>query len=183
MVPLPYVHVFPNLWGLQRGPYKRTVRIFFSLTDCPCEGELEELNISKMPTITVPPMFGLAVIETVLYSFVCTWMGVKVGMARKKFGVKLPAAYENKEDSVFNRYQRAHMNAVENAAPFYVSLLLAALYMPLPSVIAGAFYILGRYIYAAGYHKSIEARRRGQPFYSKFSNPCASLLKPFSFAY
>ncbi len=85
-----------------------------------------------MVTIRVMPLFGIAVVETVVYGLLCFWIGVKTGAARKKFGVKLPAAYENKEDSVFNRYQRAHMNAVENATSFYASLLLAAFHRPLP---------------------------------------------------
>ncbi len=45
-----------------------------------------------MVTITVTPLFGIAVVETVVYSLLCFWMGMKTGGARKKFGVKLPAA-------------------------------------------------------------------------------------------
>lgn len=87
--------------------------------------------------LTIEPLFGAAILEVVLYGLVMTWMGIQTGMARRKYGVPPPAAYENKPDSVFNRYQRAHMNAVESAPMFYVTLLVAALYQPLQAVIAG----------------------------------------------
>lgn len=117
--------------------------------------------------ITVSPWFGVAVLETVLYSFVLQWMAIKTGMARRKYGVKYPAAYENKDDSVFNRYQRAHQNAVEQATSFYAALLLAALHQPLPAVVAGLVYIVGRIIYCVNYYVNVNSRRNGM-FFSTF---------------
>lgn len=116
--------------------------------------------------ISVDPLFGLAVLETVLYAFVLQWMAFKVGMARKKYGVKYPTAYENKEDSIFNRYQRAHLNAVESATQFYASLLLAALHQPLFAAIAGLIYIVGRVVYCVKYYENVGSRRMGMFFSS-----------------
>lgn len=117
--------------------------------------------------IDIPPMFGLVIIETVIYSLVMFWMGIQTLIARRKYGVKFPAAYENKEDSVFNRYQRAHQNAVENVTAFYVSLLIAALDKPIGAAIAGAIYIVGRVVYNLGYYKTPSMRQLGE-FFSTF---------------
>lgn len=89
--------------------------------------------------------------------------------ARKKYGVKLPAAYENKENSDFNRYQRVHANAIEGSGLFFTTLLLSALATPLFSAIAGAVFIIGRYFYAVGYYQSTESRRKGA-VYRKYSD-------------
>lgn len=117
--------------------------------------------------ITLPREYGLAVIDVVIYSFLLLWMGRQVSTARKKYGVPLPAAYENKEDSVFNRYQRAHQNAVEGASYFFVTLLLSAIATPILSAVAGLVFIVGRYLFCKGYYQSPAGRHKGM-FYSTF---------------
>lgn len=111
--------------------------------------------------VTLPPLYGLAVLEIVLYAMLMVWMGSKVIAARKKYNVPLPAAYENKPDSVFNRYQRAHQNSVEGAATFYITLLLSAIATPVLSAVAGLAFIVGRFLYCTGYYNSMHGRHRG----------------------
>lgn len=117
--------------------------------------------------ITLPREYGFAVIDVVLYSFLLLWMGRQVSKARKKYNVPLPAAYENKADSVFNRYQRAHQNSVEGSSYFFVTLCLSAIATPILSGIAGLVFIVGRYLYCKGYYQSPEGRKRGR-MYSMF---------------
>ncbi|CDF37976.1 microsomal glutathione S-transferase [Chondrus crispus] len=111
--------------------------------------------------VTLPPLYGLAVLEVVLYAMLLGWMGSRVMHARKKYGVPLPAAYENKPDSVFNRYQRAHQNSIEGAATFYITLLVSAIATPVLSAVAGLAFIVGRYLYCTGYYNSLDGRKRG----------------------
>ncbi len=112
--------------------------------------------------VEISSLYGMAVIETVVYSLVMTWMGIEVSRARRKYKVKYPTAYENKENSVFNRYQRAHQNAVENASSFYVALLIAAVHKPVGAAIGGAVYIVGRIVYSIGYYNQASQRIWGE---------------------
>lgn len=110
----------------------------------------------------LPPAYGFAVLDVALYSILLAWIGSQVIKARKTYNVPLPAAYENKEDSIFNRYQRAHANSLEGAPTFFVTLLLSALVTPILSSIAGFIFIIGRYLYCVGYYESVQNRSKGQ---------------------
>lgn len=111
--------------------------------------------------IDLPREYGLIVLEVVFYNLLLFWMGFKVGRARKKFNVPLPAAYENKPDSVFNRYQRAHHNSLEGAPAFFTTLLLSGLTAPLFTAVTGLAFIIFRYLYATGYYQGVKNRTRG----------------------
>ncbi len=59
------------------------------------------------------------------------WMSVKVGQARKKYGVKYPAMYadkaSNKDADAFNCVQRGHQNTLENFPALLALLLVTGL--------------------------------------------------------
>eukprot|EP00005_Dracoamoeba_jomungandri_P005421 CAMPEP_0174258656 /NCGR_PEP_ID=MMETSP0439-20130205/7616_1 /TAXON_ID=0 /ORGANISM="Stereomyxa ramosa, Strain Chinc5" /LENGTH=156 /DNA_ID=CAMNT_0015342247 /DNA_START=37 /DNA_END=507 /DNA_ORIENTATION=+ len=54
----------------------------------------------------------------------------------------------------FNNYQRAHYNYVEGAASIMTLELLAGLFYPKLSAIAGFVYVIGRALYAIGYRRN-----------------------------
>ncbi|KAI3435900.1 hypothetical protein D9Q98_001958 [Chlorella vulgaris] len=93
------------------------------------------------------------------------WMSLKVGQARKKFGVKYPALYEDATKpnaKAFNCVQRAHQNSLENLPSFYALLLVAGIRYPVSASIAGAVALVGRIAYFIGYSTGEpSARTRG----------------------
>ncbi|KAM7403818.1 hypothetical protein PAMA_004315 [Pampus argenteus] len=77
----------------------------------------------------LPSSYGY-VIFTYLYSWIMlSYLGVKVGAARKKYNVKYPAMYSDKEQ-VFNCIQRAHQNTLEVYPQWLVFQTIAALVYP-----------------------------------------------------
>jgi glutathione S-transferase len=87
-----------------------------------------------------------------------------VGMARKKYKIEYPNLYEapNQEGKLktpFNRYQRGHMNFVENLSCFYFLLGTASLFNPILAGYLGMIWVFGRLVYAIGY--SIDPKYRG----------------------
>ncbi|XP_063234058.1 glutathione S-transferase 3, mitochondrial-like [Bacillus rossius redtenbacheri] len=102
-------------------------------------------------TLTVPSSYGYVVLVAVGSTFVLMWKGVKVGMARKKFGVPYPNMY-SPDNTLFNCVQRAHQNTLENYPQFLALLLLGGLEWPVVSAVGGAVWLLGRIAYAQGYY-------------------------------
>jgi hypothetical protein len=47
----------------------------------------------------VPTLYSLTFVLVALYAMRLLCFGMKAGQALKKYGVKLPAAYDNKDDS------------------------------------------------------------------------------------
>eukprot|EP01024_Parvocaulis_polyphysoides_P011512 TRINITY_DN14039_c0_g1_i1.p1 TRINITY_DN14039_c0_g1~~TRINITY_DN14039_c0_g1_i1.p1 ORF type:complete len:151 (+),score=7.86 TRINITY_DN14039_c0_g1_i1:74-526(+) len=87
------------------------------------------------------------------------WMGLQVGKARKKYGVKYPNMYASKETckgteediKAFNCVQRGHQNSLEALPTFYTMLILSGVKYPIFSAICGAVYVVGRILYFQGY--------------------------------
>ncbi|XP_030626649.1 microsomal glutathione S-transferase 3b [Chanos chanos] len=106
----------------------------------------------------LPPNFGF-VILTYLYSWVMlTYLGVNVGSARKKYNVKYPTMYSDKEP-VFNCIQRAHQNTLEVYPQWLVFQTIAALVFPTAASVLGVIWVTSRFSYAWGYYTGDPAKR------------------------
>lgn len=111
-------------------------------------------------------VLGVAVAAVVAHH---GYMATGVMKARKKFGVKYPNLYANKDNCAsedfiqrFNCVQRAHQNCLENLPTFYTLLTLAGLKYPITAAAAGAVHLAGKIAYFEGYSSgNPEARMRG----------------------
>ncbi|XP_073428466.1 glutathione S-transferase 3, mitochondrial-like [Dendrobates tinctorius] len=109
----------------------------------------------------LPHDFGY-VILTFIYSYVVLmYLGINVGRARKKYGIKYPQMYSDKEN-VFNCIQRAHQNTLELYPAWLIFQLIAGLAFPLCASVLGAVWVTSRLSYARGYYTGDpEKRLRG----------------------
>lgn len=116
-----------------------------------------------MPTYT-----ALVTILAVLLYF---YTGTRVPVARKRYGVMLPAITGNVD---FERVFRAHMNTLEWMPIFLPLLWLAAYYFSdRIAALTGLVWIAGRIAYVVGYVRSVPAR--GPGFFVQ-SLACGALL-------
>ncbi|ELU09634.1 hypothetical protein CAPTEDRAFT_202245 [Capitella teleta] len=113
--------------------------------------------------IEILPEFGYCVLVAVGSVFIVQWMGIRVGMARRKFGVKYPTMYSDKDDK-FNCVQRAHQNTLEGYPVFLMLLLLGGIPHPTLAAGAGALYQLSRIVYALGYYTGDPSKRNRGAF-------------------
>ncbi|XP_067951014.1 glutathione S-transferase 3, mitochondrial-like [Watersipora subatra] len=104
------------------------------------------------------PEFGYPMLVFVLSIFQLAWMAYNVGAARKKYDVKYPAVYSDK-DQKFNCIQRVHQNTLEGYTQFLALMFLGALKHPILSAIGGLIIISGRFFYALGYYTGDPAKR------------------------
>ena len=91
---------------------------------------------------------------------VYTWVTMRVGAARGKHNIQAPST-EGPPD--FQRVFRVHMNTLEQMITFIPALVIFAMaWGDVPTAIVGAFWPLGRILYALGYYK--EPGKRGPGF-------------------
>lgn len=89
------------------------------------------------------------------------YMGLQVGGARQKYGVKAPAVSGNPD---FERVFRVHMNTLEWLPIFLPSLWICAAYWSdYASIVAviGLIWVIGRVMYMEGYKKAADQRSMG----------------------
>jgi glutathione S-transferase len=87
------------------------------------------------------------------------FFGVKVGQARVKYGVKAPATTGNEQ---FERYNRVHINTLEQLVIFIPGLYGFATYVsPIWAAIIGVVFIVGRAVYFNLYIGNPEKRGPG----------------------
>lgn len=116
-----------------------------------------------MVTVEIPAQYGYCVLVAVFSIFMVMWKAFKVGGARKKFKIFYPTMYSTTND-VFNCYQRAHQNTLENYPQFLLLLLIGGLYNPLVTAAGGAIWCAGRIVYALGYYTGDPKKRMGGSF-------------------
>merc|ERR1712127_100854 len=109
------------------------------------------LATATMVSLQLDPEYGYVLLVVVATYLISTWMGFKVGGARKKLGVPYPAMYSDKQP-LFNCYQRAHQNTLENIPTFLALVLLAGLFSAKWAAGAGMAWVVGRVVYAMGYY-------------------------------
>merc|ERR1712209_346100 len=110
----------------------------------------QSLNISRMVAMSLPAEYGYVISAGIGAIFMVMWKGVRVGMARKKYGVEYPDMY-SKDSKIFNCIQRAHQNTLENLPQFFFLLTTAGLSHPRLAAAGGWVWVAGRIVYALGY--------------------------------
>ncbi|XP_053310691.1 microsomal glutathione S-transferase 3-like [Spea bombifrons] len=99
------------------------------------------------------------VILTFFYSYVMImYLGISVGRARKKYGIKYPQMYSDK-DNIFNCIQRAHQNTLEVYPVWILFQLIAGLAFPLSASVLGVIWVTSRFSYAWGYYTGDPEKR------------------------
>ncbi|MDX2222702.1 MAG: MAPEG family protein [Rhodospirillaceae bacterium] len=115
------------------------------------------------------PLTGLVTLVALL---VYLWVTLKVGGARAKYGVKAPAVDGPAE---FQRVFRVQQNTLEQIVLFVPALwMFAVAWGDLWAAAVGAFWPLGRMIYAVSYYQAAE--KRGAGFGVTFLSTAALLL-------
>ena len=83
---------------------------------------------------------------------------LQVGKMRMKLKVFHPVLYSDKHP-LFNCYQRAHQNTLENLPFLLVTLPLAGLRHPLIAAAFGALWIVARFTYSLAYYTGDPQKR------------------------
>ncbi|KAM4701318.1 glutathione S-transferase 3, mitochondrial-like [Discoglossus pictus] len=106
----------------------------------------------------LPQNFGYVILSFVYSYIMLMYLGVNVGRARKRYGVKYPQMYSDKEQ-VFNCIQRAHQNTLEVYPAWLIFQLIAGLAFPLSAAVLGAIWVTSRFSYAWGYYTGDPEKR------------------------
>lgn len=87
------------------------------------------------------------------------FLGTRVAVARRKFGVRLPATTGNAD---FERVFRVQANTLEWMPVFLVPLWLCAIYLSdIGAAALGLVWIAARVLYFIGYSRAVEKRLPG----------------------
>ncbi|CDS10284.1 hypothetical protein LRAMOSA02960 [Lichtheimia ramosa] len=122
-----------------------------------------------MPEIVVPKEYGYVLATFGVSALYLFRLGIQTGVARKAAGVPYPYAYAEKEEAekdpkkhIFNCAQRVHQNTLEVFPIYSTFLLIAGIRYPVYASVAGAWFLLNRFIYSRGYMTGKpEKRARG----------------------
>ena len=111
-----------------------------------------------MAVLSLPQDYGYVISAGLGATFMVMWKGIRVGMARKKYGVEYPDMY-SKDSRIFNCIQRAHQNTLENLPQFFFLLTMGGLSHPILAGTAGWVWVAGRIVYGLGYSTGDPAKR------------------------
>eukprot|EP00850_Spirogloea_muscicola_P020517 SM000219S06662 [mRNA] locus=s219:30464:31965:+ [translate_table: standard] len=114
----------------------------------------------------LPPEFGYVALTAAASTALIGWQTFQVAKQRRKAGVPYPKMFEDKDDSVFNCYQRAHQNTMESYPAFIAMLLLSGLAYPLTAAVFGTVWIVGRLVYSMGYYSGDPKKRHQGAWHS-----------------
>ncbi|CAM9350118.1 unnamed protein product [Lampetra fluviatilis] len=115
---------------------------------------VNSLVLERMLTLAKDLNIVLPVVdEGVASTLLVTYLGIRVGMARRKYKVLYPEMYSNDPEHghIFNCIQRAHQNTLEGYPVFLFLLMTGGLQHPRISSALGGVWILGRFVFAHGY--------------------------------
>jgi glutathione S-transferase len=106
--------------------------------------------------MTTLPLTSLATLIAIALYF---YMGMRVGMARGKYGVPAPAITG---DPTFERYFRVHMNTLEGMVLFLPSLwMFANFHSDMVAAALAMVWVIGRVLFMLGYSKDAKSRSTG----------------------
>ncbi|XP_072357206.1 microsomal glutathione S-transferase 3b [Scyliorhinus torazame] len=115
-------------------------------------------SLLPQPFHPIHPHFGY-VILVFIYSWVMlAYLAMKVGIARKKYNVKYPSMYSDK-DLIFNCIQRAHLNTLEIYPQWLIFQLIAGAVYPITASVLGIIWVTSRFTYAWGYYSGVPEKR------------------------
>ncbi|KAH8555959.1 hypothetical protein BGW37DRAFT_153777 [Umbelopsis sp. PMI_123] len=120
-----------------------------------------------MVALTVPSEYGYVIATGITSAFFITYLGLKVGAARKAAQIPYPYMYAERSEAekdakknVFNCTQRAHQNTLEGYPVFLTLLFTGGIGFPTVSAGAGLLYLAGRFFYAQGYSTGEPSKRQ-----------------------
>lgn len=120
------------------------------------------LSTGDLTLIEIRSDYGYVVFTGIASAFLLVWQGIQVGKMRKQFKIHYPIMYSPEttgDGQLFNCYQRAHQNTLENYPTFLMLLFTGGLQYPIPSALAGALWIASRVAYSKGYYTGDPKKR------------------------
>ncbi|KAG7382084.1 Microsomal glutathione S-transferase 3 [Phytophthora pseudosyringae] len=112
--------------------------------------------------VELQPAHGFVPLLVVFLLFVNMWAGIKVGKARKLYGIEYPQMYAEQSDKnakAFNCVQRGHQNIMENVPIFLALIFTSSIYRPQIAAIASFVRIMGFILYMRGYSSGDPKKR------------------------
>lgn len=111
-----------------------------------------------MPVYQLTQQYGYVALVASSTFVINMWQSMRIGGLRRKLNINYPEMYSDKHP-IFNCYQRAHQNTLEQLPFFLVTLLLAGVRFPCYGAMAGAAWVVGRVVYTLGYSSGEPGKR------------------------